>query len=412
MPLGLHRAYASPLFLALAGLLALCTAACAVERTKRSLRLMRSTTRPLSDAGLERLRTRPQMSFRVADAARSNAALSTAAERLRRLGLRVRCEEGLADGHSGGVGLLGSPVFHWSLVALMLVVAAGQATRAEGFLALPLGKRIVDERASYLQVSEGPLFGERYTGLEFVASSLERNLHVHGIDRGAVPFITVYRAGIEVVSGRVYANNPLRTGPLMIHMVDFGPDVTLSLESTGGAEIARESFHLDRSSETSSGTKPQEFALISAPGGIEARVEVVARRTSSADRSSATASRAILEISTAGTGAYSAPVVLPVGDAIELPNGQRLRIADVSDWVRVSVVNDWSVPFIYALLVIAIGALTIALLLPTRRATVLLAEHEDGLFLHVSTWHSSKAPSFRERVEQAVRAAASPEETE
>ena len=57
----------------------------------------------------------------------------------------------------------------------------------------------------------------------------------------------------------------------MIHMAAFGPAVTLAVESTGGAEIARATFTLDLSTDTSSGTVPQVFDLTDGSGASRTR---------------------------------------------------------------------------------------------------------------------------------------------
>jgi cytochrome c biogenesis protein ResB len=128
-PLGLHQAYASPLFLSFALVLAACTCACAVERTKRALRIAREML-DSSEGALEHLRTRPQASVDVAPDVDAQAALADVEAGLEGLGLRIRAGSGSAEAVSGAWGVFGSPLFHWSIVALMVVATAGQATRA------------------------------------------------------------------------------------------------------------------------------------------------------------------------------------------------------------------------------------------------------------------------------------------
>lgn len=410
-PLGLHRAYTSPLFLTFALLLAACTVACAIERTNRARTVARGMREP-SEGMLERLRNRPQADSVVAEGIEPRAALAETAVGLERLGLRVRRGPNLVEGLAGGWGVSGSPLFHWSIVALMLVAAAGQATRAEGFLGLPLGERVADERASYLQITEGPLFGQRFTGVEFVASDLVRGYRVGGVDFGPAPVVTASRDGVRLAAGRVYPNSPLRVGSLLVHMADVGPAAVVALESAGGAEIGRTTLLLDRSSETSSGTRPSRFSFVGGAGAppIDARIQVIVHRTPAAGPTEPLISRAIVETSAAGSGSFGTPLTLVVGEFLPLPGGRRLRLVDVKDWVRVSVANDWSIAPLYALFGTAIVGLALAVLVPARRASVLLVEDEEGWSLHVGTWHARRDPAFRRRVEDAVRKAAGGQE--
>lgn len=406
--LGLHDAYQTPFFIGLFVLLTLCTAACATERTSRAFRLYRAIREP-STSAFDRVVRQPQRTARAREGLTDSESLSAAEVALRRVGLKTRRAEGGLDGYSGVLGLFGSPLFHWCIVALILVVAAGQATRAEGFLGLPLGTRVVDRQGSYLQVREGPLFGNRYSGLEFVAVDLDRHYVVDGIDREATPLVKAYRSGLEVASGRVYPNHPLRIGRLLVHMADFGPEATLALETSAGAETARDTFLLDRSTATSSGTEPEEFVLAGAgTADVAVRIQVITR----SDVVPAGQSQAVVETAVAGSGDFGAQTPLSEGQALEMPGGQRLRLAEVGDWVRVSVANDWSVPYIYAVLAIAVAAMSVALLVPTRRVTVVVARGAGGHTLHWSTWQSSAGSVFRERVAGALRTSQGMEEVE
>lgn len=408
--LGLHQAYSAPLFLILVAILVITTTACAWERTRRALRFVRSLG-GLSTSLLGRLANRPEAAFTVADGVDPRAALAAVAGELESQGFRVRSESKTVDGRAGIAGIWGSPVFHWSLVALMLVAGIGRATRSEGFLALPLEDRVADLHESYLQVDDGPLFGERHTGVVFVAAELDRRYSLGGVEYGPTPLVAAYRDGTEVARGWVRPNSPLRVGSLMVHMVDFGPAVVLALETPDGAEIGRGTFTLDRSETTSSGTSPQEFSLSSEAGEplVDVRVQVQVFRSASGDAPEPV-SRAILETSTPSATSFGPPVVVTEGEALDLPGGQRIRVAHVKDWVRVSVANDWSVPFIYVLLLLATFGLGVAVLLPARRVSVLLVEDSGGWSLHMASWHSWKDASYKVRVAQIVREAARSQE--
>jgi hypothetical protein len=410
---GLHRAYASPPFVAFGALLALSTAACAVERTQHALRLMRRLSRRPGELA-ETLTTEPQFTLPVAAGRHPDDALSAALTALRELGLRPTRDGASASATSGHLGPLGSPVFHWSIVALILVIAAGQATRAEGVIGLPVGERVADARASYFSLAEGPLFAGRFTGMELEAFDVARHQVVDGVDFGPSPLVAAYRGGVEVARGRVYPNNPLRVGPLLVHMVEFGPAATFALEGPAGERITRETFMLVLSADTSSGTMPQTFELSGADGkaGIAARIQVIVRRASEATGSAPAVSRALVETSTAGASVFGSPTVLQVGDALPLPGGGTLRLEDVKDWASVSVANDWSVTPIYVLFCVAIAALAVAVLVPARRVAVMLVETDSGWSLHADTWHSRKDPTFRPRVEQILRDAAGVQEDE
>ena len=403
--------YGKPFFLVLVCLLAISSAACAWERTQRAWRVVRSS-RVLSDVARERLGSRPEFSVRIEQDADERGALSAAADGLAREGIRVRGDSSVVDGVSGLNNMWGSPVFHWALVVLMLVVVIGRATRSEGFLGLPVGERVADVHNSYLQVADGSLFGEHHSRVELLVSRVERKYVEDGIVYGPTPFMTAYRDGVAVASGWVRPNRPLITGALMVHMVALGPAVTVSAETPQGAQTASETLLFERSASTSSGSAPQVIRAFAATGEepIKVRVQVIIRKPGS-PFGDAKVSRAIIETASASAASFGPPVVVPEGDTIDLGQGRRMRVVDVKDWVRVSVANDWSVNVIYAMLVIAILGLGVAVLVSTRRVSILLVRDADGCWaLQGSTWHSQRNPSFAGQVAEIVREAVNTQE--
>ncbi len=405
-PVGMHRGYTSPAFVALLLTLALSISACAVERTRYAVLLLRRA-RHGSSAAEERIRSRPQSVYPLRDGVEPCAGLQDVADGLGRLRLRVDVEGPVLRARAGIVGPFSSAVFHWSILALMLVAAAGQATRAEGSMALPVGQRVKDVRSNYLQASEGPLFGGRYTGMELSASDLVRHHVVGGVDHGAAPVVTVFEDGARVASGRIYPNSPLKAGPLLINNFesDFGPAVTVALDHGPVGGIERGVLMFIRSADTSSGTLPRTIS--SDPGQAAARVDVrmqvIVMRSPRAGADRSQPSRAVVETSVAGAGRFGPLRTLRVGESMELAPGVVLRLLRVSDWVQIRVVNDWSVPALYAMLGVAIVALGVAVLVPVRRVVAVMVETGGGWSLHAETWHSGRDPLFRGRVEDVVR---------
>ncbi|TLM73197.1 MAG: cytochrome c biogenesis protein ResB, partial [Actinobacteria bacterium] len=140
-----ERGFASPVFAALCGALALCTLVCAVERTRVAVRTLRAgATAPSA------LLSAPHAGSAPLAAESADEALDAASRELRTVGLRVRRSDGGLVASANAWGALGSPVFHWALVLLFFAVAGGRLTRAEGAIDLPLGRFVTDESPSYL----------------------------------------------------------------------------------------------------------------------------------------------------------------------------------------------------------------------------------------------------------------------
>lgn len=406
--LGLHHAYSTPVFLLLVMLLVLSTIACSVERTSHARRVIRRTRTPLDEATVV-ARFRPQSSFALAEGVDATAALASAERGLTRIGLHVRRGDTLVDGFAGRWGAAGSPAFHWCLALLGIALLLGQATRAEGIVELPIGTSVPEGHASYSRIAEGSLFGERHTGVAIEASDLVYNLGAGGVNRGPSPLVTLRDESGIVARQRVYPNNPLRYGPLMIHMSAYGVAPVVSVEASAGRSLATKTTLLDFSRETSSGTVAQEFGVEggSLGGTVPVRIEIVADRNSAGPLGRVPDSpRLLVSMVTSKDSTFGVPASLTLGEAVTLPDGGRLRFVSAQNWVRLGVANDWSVPVIYALSLLACAALFVALFVPTRGARIVLRDTDEGLSLGVSLWHVRRDAAFQESVQAVAQSAA------
>jgi hypothetical protein len=407
VPLGLHTAYSTPVFLGLAALLVVCTAACAWERTERAFRLRRRMA-PATPEQIERLAQRPQTAVALSPDVSVEAALAAVSARLRRAGLRVRATKDRLEATSGEWTAFGSAAFHWTLVALALVLAAGQATRSEGAIDVPIGVPVVESHAAYVSISEGPFFGERHAGVAIVVSDLVHNFGAGGFNRGPAPVVTLRRGADAVASGRVYPNNPLSYGPLLIHMVEYGLAPAVAFEDADGAMQVGQGFMLEFSRETSSGTvaRATQVSRGASLPPIAMRIEVPVDRDATGILGSVPrAPRALVAFGLPG-GSLAPTITLELGKAVDLPGGGKARLVDVQNWVRILVANDWSVPYVYLLGMLACVALAVALFVPARAVRVLVVEAEAGNALHLASWHARGDPAFAARVRSIMNVAA------
>lgn len=408
---GMHAGFSSAVFLTLATFLALSTALCSWERTERARRLT-SGSQDLTSAEAERLRARPDAAIPLGELADPAEARSLAEAALTAEGLRVRSGPRLVEGVAAAWGAWGSPVFHWSLTLLMVTLALGQATRAEGWVGLPLGETVRDALASYIEIARGPLFADRFTGLSLRADELLADYRTGTVSRGPVPLVTVLRGTSPLTSQLVYANNPLRLGALTVHMTGTGLVAALSVESTSGQLVRRDPFMLQYGSYGATTSVPVEYTMLSEAGeplmDLRIRVPVPLGRDGLPVAQVPTSPVSIIETAAAGTGRYGRPVTLELGQATPLPRGQYLRFVGADDWVKVTVVNDWSVPFIYGLMVLAWVGMGVSMFVAPRRVLVGIVDGDEGLSLHVTVWHARRDPVFRRRVIAALEPPVAP----
>jgi hypothetical protein len=340
---------------------------CAWERTSVAARKWRGFAE-VTETTLARAQS--SATFSLSSGRDVEDATSGAADALRRLRLKVRSGPRLAAGGAGRWGLLGSPVFHWGLVALIVIIGAGRLTRSEGLMGVPVGTSVPDAAESYRGLDEGPLFsGHPDTTIE--VTDLEFNYMTGDVDRGEAPEVVIRRGDDVIAEGRVYPNHPLRYGSTMIHTSDWGFAAGVSLEAPEGAQVASTTVLLDNV-EGADRTTSEAFDLTT--DADEAAVTV--RTMYLLDEDDPTL---LLTATDFETGETIAEETLLEGEALTLPSGERLVFDRYSLYSRLSVVHDWSVWPLYIAFVVTLAGLGVALFAPYRRVLAMATRAEgDG----------------------------------
>lgn len=362
--LGLHHAFRAPIFLVLVAVLAVLTAACAWDRTRVAVK----RSRWLRSAAINTDDDDARADFEIVcrpgiDRAE---ALALGKDVLDRLGIRPSLRGTRLVANSAPWSVWGSSVFHWSLVALMIVIALGSLTRSSGQVGIAVGQTKADVAESYGVLDEGPLhsFGTQPVSLR--VDEFDVSYETGGVKRGATPTVTVLDASGEVVKTQlVYPNNTLKSGSLTVYPYDYGLSATVAMLDDSGGEIQRAVQLIDFSGASVGGTTPVDVLvlrddageplyrmLISVPldeteGGFAGRLPDDPR-----------ARVLILD-------ATNEPVLdqtIHPDETLTLPSGGSVKLLDVDYYARLQLVDDPSVPLLYAAAVIAMLGLGVATL--------------------------------------------------
>ncbi len=397
--LGMDHAYTSPIFLALAFALATSTAVCAWERATGAKRIWRGRGR-VGEAVRSRLRERPDVCFVTSEPAQE--VLERAAHALEALGLRVRRGPVVTYAERDAWGLLGSPLFHWSIVVLVVVVALGQLTRWEGLIGVSEFGAVTERAESYGRLDEGP-WALPHTGFEIAVPEVREQMRVRGVEYGVTPAVALRRDGRVVAQQLVYANNPLRYGPLLVHLSDHGLAVRIEVTGPDGSSRGTSDRLIDFSDEASSGTTPSGF-LVSDDAGkplADVSVWVEARdRAGALPRLKPPGDVIVLELTTPDGRVTKRKVA--VGASVALRDGYALSVRDFGYYARLSVVRDWSVDWVYAMLGLMTFGVTVALLAPYRCVWVTVRDEGGRPKLCASVVHARRDPLFMESVRSAL----------
>ena len=389
---GFHNAHSSLLFVACVLLLGVSTGVCAWRRTRASLSRAAAAEK-LGDEEARSLTTTP--TFTTAVRCDSEEALAHAEHAIRSSGFAVRRGSSFVVGGLPKWRFFASPAFHWTLVVLFVVIAAGRLTRAEGLMGIPVGGAVQNVPGSYGLVSAGPLYAWSKTPVTIAVDSLRPDYTVGGIDRGTVPEVTISSGGRLTARQLVYPNNALHSGSLVVHSSAYGLTASFALESTGGVQLGSANAFIDFDATSTTGTSPGSVTIGGAPG----QPPIVAKITVPLDRAStgfvdATPAHpvATVDFVDSVTQQRVGGGTVSENGTVALPDGTLLRLVGVKEYARLAVVDDWSVPLLYALFGIATLLVSAAILLRQALVVAVVEEAEGGgsrLLVRVREWRGS-----------------------
>lgn len=403
---GFHEAYTTPLFLVPAALLLACTAVCAWRRTRVALWRGRALART-GRGDVSGIGARPTFTLPLASA--DEGALETAEEVLNGCGVKVNKHGDVLVAGSPVASVAGSPLFHWSLVALICAIALGSLFRADGVMGIAVGDVKPLAAESFGVLTAGRFHSWPVPPPTIAVEGLDVSHRVGGIDRGAAPLVVVRDArGSVLAQGSVYPNHPLRFGSVIVHPGAYGLAANVALVDARGNELGRSRLLLDFDSHVPAGTDPGGLTLSDAQGNPGAQVTLAVpldMQAGSFVQVVPTRPTAEVTVTSVAGNAVLAHAHLQPGESVPVDGGARLRLDNVGYYARLAIVDDPSVPMIYVSLVLALVGVTMALLLPQWMLVVRLSTEDDRRVLEVTTRDWRNASLRLEALEVALRAA-------
>jgi len=270
--------------------------------------------------------------------------------------------------------LYASPFFHWMLVLLVVVILMGRMTRAEGMLPVPVDQRLAFSAQKLSQPRAGLLYRWSNNPVRIGVSQLKLHNNVGGVEMGTAPRVTIYDStGKALAEGLVYSDNKaLSQGSLTVHYIDYGMALTVSLRGSDKKTLSKttQTVQLDPNSPT--GYTASTLTVTSAQGNVlRAVIQLEPRRVNGkVVTAHFNQAQANVRVTDATTGQVVADKLVDVGQAVALPDGTSLRFDNLNYYALLTVVDDWSITFIYLCSILAIIGASCALLTSPRVAFV------------------------------------------
>jgi cytochrome c biogenesis protein ResB len=372
MYFGLDSPYSSWWLIIPSVFLLISTIACAVTRTQVASRRIQSI-RELHDISPETLE---QRGICVSSRERTPASFASV---LKEYGLTKK-EDDTSESDVGVFvkqtwALYASPVFHWTLVLLMIVIFVGVLSRAEGYVRVAESESVPLNEEYVGLHTRGLLYRFPVKPLAVRVASTVPNYVVGDIEQGFTAEVELLSASGETLKKQyVYPNNPLVYSSLMIHRVD---EIGLAVHFLIAAENGQSDAiiePLEYGNEEMEFTLPARIQLHNPDTGQE--IELIFLLEPAVDEQGNPRSVKLSEaeggiiVRNAETREKLLDDMISVGDTIEVFEGLSITLEKVSYMATFSVVDDWSVLPIYLLFALATLLLSVALLTSPAAAVV------------------------------------------
>jgi len=402
---GLHQAFTSPAFAVCVLVLTVSTALCAWQRTRAAMHRGRALGQAAL-AGQQAVIESHDLEILCDPALSGPDVLSIASKTLGELDIRTKRRGDVLSAVSPSWAVVGSPLFHWALLALIVVIFTSNLQRSEGLMGVAVGQTKSDAPASYGLLRTGPLHDWRGVRRSIRVDAFDPKYQTGGTKRGPTPTVSVLDGeGRVLKTQRVYPNMMLKTGSLAIYPSAYGLAATISIANRSGVETGRSVQLVDFSDTAEDGTVSLGSLVV---GDRAGNAELQVSTTVPLERVGGQPEKTLPEKPTARivvTSPDGEPLVDRVvspGEEVALPTGDSLRVESVDYYARLQVVDDWSTIPLYACLAAATIGLTIAFV---ARQQIVLATVIDGpegarLAVRLRLWRNES--SSRSAVEREL----------
>ena len=240
-----------------------------------------------------------------------------------------------------------------------------------------------------------------------------RGLLVDGLDRGPSPAVSVLDGSGNVLkTQQVYPNHPLKTGALSIYNTDRGLSARLSILDSEGATVERPFMLVDLDHGAADGTQPVSYyRFVGADGEVQGVVHVTIPldRVGGEFNDWIPQERKARIVAVDPEGQPLVDRVVSPGETVALPSGAAVRLDSVDSYARLTVSEDYTIPLVYASMILAMVFLSVTLF---ARQQIVLAAVLDGekgstFVARVRLWRNvaTSASEVRRRLEESLEAA-------
>ncbi len=194
--------------------------ACLIPRTRATWRALRS--RPVQAREIDAFRHYAELTVPV----EPDVAYEVARRTMRRRRFRVAADPGARAlaGEKGAAREVGSLLFHWAFILLLVGVIWGKGTGFTGYALIVEGDTWIDAQANYDgQIREGAFFSGNFTGIGVKLNSFESRFRNTGQPMDFVSNVGLLAPdGTPIRTQDIRVNHPAQIDGLSIYQINWG----------------------------------------------------------------------------------------------------------------------------------------------------------------------------------------------
>ena len=254
-------------------------------------------------------------------------------------------------------GVLGTPLFHISIIFIMLAVVYGNTGRMEGDMRLIEGQTLSEDHGNYIFINEGPFFNERHQRFEITLEKFYANYNDEtGTPRGNAGRLEITENEQLKKTDIVYSNHLMAYNGYTFLGNVYGLAPLLILRNPNGSVLS--GSYITATDQDNSGRYVAYFNMgeTGLEGGL--MVYMTSNLTSGKIMESDVEQVPILFLKVFDMGKEIYNGTLKLNDTVKI-NDKYLGFYDIKYWSNFYVVKDDGTMLVYA----GIGIITLGLMI-------------------------------------------------
>jgi cytochrome c biogenesis protein len=235
---GFFDVFGSWWFTLITALLFVSLVACLIPRTRATWRALRS--RPVQAREIDAFRHYAELTV----PAEPEVAYEAARRTMRRRRFRVAADPAgrALAGEKGAAREVGSLMFHWAFILLLVGVVWGKGTGFTGYALIVEGDTWIDAQANYDgQIREGAFFNGNFTGIGVKLNSFESRFRNTGQPMDFVSNVELLAPdGTPIRSQDIRVNHPAQIDGLSIYQINWGWAPVIEVRDANGELLTRQ----------------------------------------------------------------------------------------------------------------------------------------------------------------------------